>query len=362
MLKTLDKYIIKKYLTTFFYCVMIFSIVAVAIDFSEKVDDYIEDNIPIKSFIKDYYVNYIPHINGLLWPVYAMLTVIFFTSRMAYNSEIISIFNAGTSFYRLMWPYFIAGAIVSALHLFGNHFVIPHANKGRVHFENTYIWKFNYEGKTKDIHMYLNDSIKMYMRRYSVRDSLAYDFTLEEFENSKLKSKLFAARAEYQKEEQIWRLRNYRVRTISPDGMYETLTSGKVLDTMLNVAPGDLERRDNMKETMTTPELVKFINAEKKRGARGLTVFEVERHRRTADAFTVFILTFIGMAVASRKVRGGMGLHLAIGAGLSASYVFLSKFSMTFSTSGNWPPAIGVWIPNIIFVFVIIVLIVRAQK
>ena len=362
MFKTIDRYIIRKYLSTFFFCAAIFSILAIAIDFSDKVDDYLEDEIPARAFIFDFYLNFIPHINGLIWPVYAILSVIFFTSRMAYNSEIISIFNSGTSFYRMMWPYFVSASIVAGMHFVGNHYVIPNANKGRTQFENTYIWKYNLESKTKDIHMYLSDSVKMYMRRYSVRDSLAFDFTLEEIVDHKLKSKLFATRAEWQSDIGKWRLKNYRIRTISDNGMYETLTSGKQIDSTLNVHPNDLERRSNLREAMTTPEIVTFVNNEKKRGAKGYKLFLVERYRRSADAFTVFILTFIGMAIAARKIRGGMGFQLALAAGIGAIYVFLSKFSMTFSTSGNWPPQIGCWIPNIIFIFVVIVLVVRAQK
>lgn len=362
MLKTIDKYIIKKYLRTFFFCALIFSILAIAIDFSDKVDDYLEEDFPGRAFVFDYYFNFIPYINGLIWPVYAILAVIFFTSRMAYNSEVITIFNSGTSFYRMMWPYFLTAAILAGLHFVGNHYFIPKANKGRTAFENTYIWKTNIVSSTKDIHMFLSDSVKMYMRRYSIRDSMAYDFTLEEIVDHKLKSKLFATRAEWQTDKKKWSLKNYRIRTINEDGMYETLVSGKKIDSTLNVHPNDLERRTNHKEAMTTAEIITFVKNEKKRGATSYKIYEVERYRRSADAFTVFILTFIGMAIAARKIRGGMGFQLALAAGIGAVYVFLSKFSTTFSTSGNWPPEIGVWIPNIIFIFVVIGLVVKAQK
>ncbi len=360
LIKKIDWYIIRKYLAAFFFVALLFSLIAVVIDFSEKIDDYLEDDIPAKAFIFDYYFNYIPYINGLLWPVYAILTVIFFTSRMAYDSEIISIFSSGTSFYRLMWPYFLSALVIGGMHYIGNHYVIPNANKTRVKFENTYIWKNNFEGSTKNMHIFLSKDTKMYIRRYSIQDSLGYDMTLEQFDKNKLKSKLFANRMEWLSKEKKWQLKNYWIREFR--GKREFLTQGKSIDTLLQITPYDLERRDNLKETMTTNELITFIDGERSRGATNFKMFEVERYRRTADPFTIFILTFIGMAIAARKVRGGMGLHLALGAGLSGGFVFLSKFSTTFSTKGNLPPEIGVWIPNIIFSVVIIFLIWRAQK
>ncbi len=360
MLKTLDRYIIRKYLSSFFFISLVFSLIAIVIDFSEKVDDYLEDDIPAEAFLFDYYLNYIPYINSLLWPLYALIAVIFFTSRMAYNSEIISIFNSGVSFYRMMVPYLVSATIIAGMHFFGNHYIIPESNKGRIEFENTYIWKNNFENKTKDIHLFLNESEKIYIRRYSVRDSLGYDVTLEQFKDGALVSKLIGNRMEWNTEQQKWRIKNYRIRVM--DGLEEEIIQGKSIDTTLAIFPADLERRDNLKEAMTTPELLSFIDNEKKRGTGSHQKFEVERYRRTAEPFTIFILTLIGMAVASRKVRGGMGLHLALGAGLGGSYIFLSKFSMTFSTNAGLPPQIGVWVPNFIFIIITIYLLIKAQK
>ncbi len=360
MLKTLDRYIIRKYLTTFFFLAMIFTLIAMVIDFSEKIDDYLEDDIPMHSMLFDYYLNYIPYINGLLWPLFSLIAVIFFTSRMAYNSEIISIFNAGASFYRTMVPYLVGASIIAGLHFVGNHFIIPEGNKDRIHFENTYIWKHNFENRTKDIHMFLDDSTKIYIRRYSPADTTCYDFSIERIIKDELVSKLTAARAKWNGKKKKWTISNYRIRNIN--GRKESLIKGEKIDSTLKVTPGDLARRDNLKEAMTTPELLQFIENEQKRGVGNFQKFEVERHRRSADPFSIFILTMIGMAVASRKVRGGMGFHLLLGAVLGGAFIFLSKFSTTFSVNAGLPPHIGVWVPNIIFLFITVILLFRAQK
>ena len=360
MIKTIDRYIIGKYLSTFFFLSLIFSLIAIVIDFSEKIDDYLEDDIPIGGLIGDYYLNYIPYINGLLWPLFSLIAVIFFTSRMAYNSEIISMYNSGASFFRMMVPYLVAAGLIAGLHFLGNHYIIPEGNKERIDFENTYIWKHNYDNKSKHIHLFLNETDKLYFRRFQIKDSTGIDLTLEKIVDGKLVSKLTAQRATWNNKKKCWSLSNYRIRNIGK--VKEELIQGAQMDTVLALVPGDLARRDNLKETMTTKELVEYINSERKRGIGNVEKFEVERYRRSADPFSIIILTIIGLAVASRKVRGGMGLHLALGAGLGGAFIFLSKFSTTFSVNAGLPAEIGVWVPNIIFTIVTLGLIIKAQK
>ncbi|MEO1436830.1 MAG: LptF/LptG family permease [Bacteroidota bacterium] len=360
MFTKLDRYIIKKYLSTFLFICLIFTIVSVALDFSEKVDEAIEHQISANTFIFDYYLPFIPYINGLLWPIFALIAVIFFTSRMAINSEIISIYNSGTSFYRLMLPYFVTGAVLTGLLLVGNHVVIPKSNKSRIDFENQYIWKRNIESKVHNIHMFLDDETKLYIRRYSIDDSLAYDVTLEKIQGNKLVSKLFTSRAEWLTEEKKWRLKNYRIRDLN--GLKEELRIGKTIDTTLAVTPKDLEIRDNEKTAMTSKELRVFIERERQRGLAKPELFEVELYRRWADPFTLLILTFIGMSIASRKIRGGIGIQLILGVVIGALFVMLSKFSATFCINGGLAPWIGMWIPNLVFTGVVFWLIKRAQK
>ena len=362
MLKKLDWYIIKKYLSTFFFTALIISLISIIIDFSDKVEDFIEEPVTVMQIIQEYYLNFLPYINSLLWPLYALIAVVFFTSRMAFNSEIISILNAGISFRRLMVPYLAAASVVAGLHLVGNHIVIPESNKVRLDFEHTYIWKHDDKGKKNDVHLFISPGTKVYIRYYKKMQNIARDFKIEKIENNKLVYFLKANTAKWIEPPNKWRLSDYEIRTF--DGLKETieLGMGKHIDTTLNLTPDDFVSFLNQKEMMNTRELRKFINVSRERGLGNTKTYEVEIHRRTAEPFTIFILTIIGLAVAARKVRGGMGLHLAIGITIGAIYIFLSKFSITFATNESLPPLLGVWVPNILFSLVAIFLVSKAQK
>lgn len=360
MFKTLDWYIIKKYLSTFFFVVLIFSMITIVIDFSEKIDNFLDAKAPTNEIIWDYYTTFIPFIHGLLFPIYALIAVIFFTSRMAYNSEIIAMLAGGISFRRLMLPYLIGGTIIAAIYFALGHIVIPYGNKTKVAFENKYIMKYDGETKRDNIHIYLTPETKVYIRHYSITDTIARDVILEEIKDGELVSKLTAKRAKYSGATGKWKLTNYDIRTFK--GKKETYQTGVDLDTLINLTPYDIERRDNLKSTMTSPELANFLVSEKKRGTGKAILFEIELYNRTAAPFTIIILTFIGMIVAARKVRGGTGLHLAIGAGLGALYIMFNQVSTTLSTNANFHPLLGVWTPNIVFIIVTILLLRNAQK
>jgi len=361
-MKKLDAYIIGKYLRTFIFVALIFTMIAVVIDFSEKIEDFIKESVTVKQAIFEYYLMYIPFINGLLWPMYALIAVIFFTSRLAYNSEIISVFNAGVSFRRFMVPYLVAAGIIGGVHFLSNHIFIPWANDVRLTFEYATITKGEDEGKVKNVHMFISPDTKVYIRFYSKRDTSASDLRIEQFQDGKLVYMLKAGKAQWLGPPNRWRLSNYQERTF--DGMYETLTVGQnqQIDTTINLYPEDFVRYKNFKQMMTSFELRRFIQQETERGIGNTKIYEIELHRRTAEPFTIIILTIIGMAVASRKVRGGMGLHLAIGIGMGALFIFLSKFAVTFATSDNVPALVGIWVPNMFFSAVAVYLISRAQK
>lgn len=361
MLKTLDRYIIKKYLVTFFFTALLFTLVAMIIDFSERIDDFLEEkDLTTYEIIFDYYLNWIPFLNGMLFPLYALISVIFFTSRMAGNSEIISILNSGASFNRILRPYLIAASVIALIHFIGIHYLIPLGNKAKVKFENQYVAKHDKDSKTQNIHIYLDPTHKIYIRYYSKMDSLATEVALEHIENGLLKSKLNAQSAKWNGKKGKWELKNYSIRTI--DGLKETYEKGDRLDTLINLTPHDLERRDNLKTTMPTAELVAFIKNEQERGAGTYISYQVERYRRTTEPFSIFILTCIGMALAARKVRGGMGLNLAIGAVVGALFIVSIRFSMTLSTNAGLNPAFGTWLPNLIFLVITLYIISKAQK
>ena len=362
MLKRIDWYIIRKFLSTFFFVALLFTMFAVVVDYSDKVEEFIDEPVTVFQIIFEYYLNFILWINGLLWPLYVLITVIFFTSRMAYNSEIISILGAGVSFGRLMLPYLAAAFLLAAIHFWANHIIIPLGNKSKLEFEYAHIWKESDRGKTENVNMFIGPNEKIYVRYYRKKDSTAVDFQLDHFDGQRLVGILKAKTVIWKGPPNNWQLRNYEIRTF--DGMNETLIVDKKepLDTVLNLTPKDFVRYNNQKEMMTTPELRKFIGEEAQRGVNNTLVYQIEIDRRSADPVTIFILTFIGMAIASRKVRGGMGLHLAIGIGIGAVFIFLSRFSITFATNEAIHPLLGVWIPNIVFATIGVYLIIRAQK
>ena len=362
MLKILDRYIIKQFLSTFFFTVLIITMISVVIDFSDKVEDFIEEPVSMKQILVDYYLNWILWINGLLFPLGVLIAVVFFTSRLAFNSEIISIFNAGISFRRLMVPYLIAGGFLTALHLVGNHYVIPRANETHYNFQHTYVYKHSDKGKNNDIHLFVKPNEKVYVDQYYKRDTSIKNLRIERIEDNQLTYLFEATTAKWEKEPNIWKFKNYKIRTFDGNNESILIAEGEELDTTLNLTATDFIYYKEDKEMMTTPDLLEFMEIQRKKGKGNIRKYETELYRRTAEPFTILILTIIGLAVAARKVRGGMGLHLAIGVGIGALYIFLSKFSITFATNESVPPAIGVWIPNLIFFLVAIYWVSKAQK
>jgi lipopolysaccharide export system permease protein len=362
MLKILDKYIIQKYLSTFFFVVLIFTAIALALDFSDKVEDFIEEPVTKMQILREYMWGFALFINGRLWPIYAMITVIFFTSRLAYNSEIISILNAGVPFRRIAVPYLIAAGIVFSLHLIGNHFFIPWGNALKIKFENKYIYKNRDKGRKENVHLFLTSNVKGYIKYYRDSDSIARELRLERVENNQIVSILEATTAQWQGNIQKWRLYDYQVRTFQGTKEQLFLHTGENIDTTLNMRPADFIFYENGKEMLTSLELNRALSQEKQRGLFNTKAFEVELYRRTAQPFSILIFTILGLAVAGRKVRGGMGMHLVIGISAGAVFEFLSTFSATFATGQSMPSMLGVWIPNLFFMLVTAIAVSKAQQ
>jgi len=338
------------------------------IDLSTQMENFLEEPCTSKEIFYDYYLPFVPWINGLLFPLYALIAVIFFTSRMASNSEIISILNAGVSFRRMMVPYLMASSLIALLHLFANHYIIPKGNKSKVNFEHSYLYKKSNKGKTSNVHLILNRDTanqtitKAYVKHYNRRDTSIRDLILERFQDNRLVARLKANRATWQGPPNHWQLKDYELRSF--DGTSEEMVFGlrQTIDTTLNMFHDDFMMYENDKLTMTTPELRQAITRERERGIKTTKSFVIEIQRRTADSVTIIIVTLIGMAIASRKVRGGLGLHLALGIVLCALFVFLSRFSTTFATNQTLAPSVAVWIPNILFGGILLWLISKAQK
>ncbi len=362
MLKTIDKYIIKKYLFTFTFVMMAFALITIIVDFTEKVEELIASQLSVREIITQYYIPFALWINPLLFHLYALITVIFFTSRMAYNSEIIAMLSAGISLRRILRPYLLAAGFLAGLLFVGNHYLIPRTNSTRINFEYTYIWKSEDHGKVKNVNLFLKPDVKAYVRYFRKRDSTALDLRIEKIEGNQITSILKAKSAKWIGPPRRWRLLNYEIRTF--DGARETWfrEEKEPLDTALGLRLSDFVYFQNQKDAMTSPEIRAFIPREHRRGLINTLPYEIELARRTADPFTLIILTIIGFALASRKVRGGMGLHLAMGIGLGAALIFLSRFSATFAANEAMPVWLGIWLPNIIFGIVAIIVFRKAQR
>ena len=358
-IKVLDKYIIRQYLATVVFSLLICTLITVAIDFSDKVQSIIEKPCTWKDILA-YYTGFTLHMAGLLLPLYTLIGVVFFTSRLAFNSEILSVLNAGVSFGRLLRPYMIAGSIVVAVHLLLNHVVTPYTNVWKLYFENTFVWTDQEKGRSSNVHFLVSPDTKVYIRGYNKLSQSGTGLRLEKLVNNRIESILEADNMKWKPDIQRWELNNYSVRTF--DGLRESYKRYNTpLDTAINLAPQDFVYYQNQNQAMTTGELLTAIERDRSRGIANRS-YEIEMQRRTADAFTNIILTIIGLAVAGRKVRGGMGLHLALGIGIGASFILLSKFAVSFAISGTVPVILGMWIPNIFFSIIAIWLVSRAQK
>jgi len=312
--------------------------------------------------IKDYYLPFVPWINGLMWPLFSLIAVIFFTSRMAKNTELIAMLSAGVSFNRILVPYIIAGSILAGAFWLGKNYVIPHANKLKNDFEYAYLTKRHTKTLNNDIHFFLGENEKVHIRYYSSRDTSVRGFRIENFKEGKLFKVLKATRLFFKEEPNKWTIKDYEIRTF--DGLEESYVQnkGSELDTTLNLTPGDFIRNTKLMENMTTGDLKDYINREKDRGMGAAKNFLIQLHQRNSEPFSIIILTIIGVAIASRKVRGGMGLHLAIGVIIGAAFVIITQFSATFSNNLSLSPALGAWIPNIIFGIIALIMIQFSQK
>lgn len=361
MLKIIDRYILFRYLATFFFIILLMGMLTVVIDFSEKVDS-LANGPKWTEVVFDYYLNFVPYISSMLFPLYALIAVIYFCSRLAANSEIIAIIGNGISFWRLLRPFMMGAAIIAGFHLYANHFIFPELNKGRTRFENTYIRKNNFDGPKDNIHLFVSSQEEIYIQHYNRKDSTGRNFALIRYDSNGVDRPytLEAGRIKLIEYPNKWELINYHARQV--DDMEETIVKGAKMDTLLPLSSADLARRKNLKDAMNSREIMEYIEQEKAKGLGSTTVFEVEYHRRSADPFSILILTLIGVSIAARKTRGGMGMHIVMGMLVCALYIFMSKFSMTFSTHGGLSPLLGVWTPNIIFTFVAFYLASKAQK
>jgi len=343
--KTIDFYISRKYLGTFFYAISLILGIAIIFDISENLDDFLAKSVPTKVIIFDYYLNFIPYFGNLFAPLFTFIAVIYFTSKMAYNTEIIAILSSGVSYARLMRPYLVSAFIVALLSFTLGNFIIPPANSEMISFRDKYINNNAAAGSQKDIHRQIEPGVYIYMQTFN-NNNIGYRFTLEHFEGAKLVEKLTAQNIRWNEKDESWIINTYWKRIISDD--HEVLSSGYRLDTTLNMTPKDFIVMKNEMETYKTPDLIREISLMKMRGVNSIE-WEIEKHKRIANPFSTFILTVIGMSLASRKIKGGLGFHLGLGLMLAFSYILFMQISTVFAINGGTPPIVAVWIPNLVY-------------
>ena len=359
-IRRIDWYIIKKFLGTYFFAIALIISIAVVFDVNEWIDNFINNKAPIKAIIFDYYANFIPYFSNLFSPLFVFISVIFFTSKLAENSEIIAMMSTGLSFKRLLRPYMISAAIIAVMTYGMGAYVIPQGNVTRLNFEDKYKKKKKQE-YVRNVQVEVDSGVIAYMERYENYNKTAYRFSLDKFVDKKLVSHLTARSATYDTTAvHKWTLRKYMIREM--DGLKETITQGESLDSIIPMEPQDFLIMKGQQETMTSSELSEYIARQKRRGFANIKEFEIEYHKRIAMSFASFILTIIGVSLSSRKVKGGMGLYLGVGLALSFSYILFQTVSATFAINGNASPLLAVWVPNIVYTFIAIYLYRKAPK
>lgn len=355
-LKILDFYIIKKFLGTYIFAIALILAITIMLDINQKLDAFTK--APLKETIFDYFLNFLPYFANQFSPLFTFIAVIFFTSKMADNSEIIAILSSGVSYRRLMRPYLVSAAIIAAATFVLSAYIIPPANVERIKYENTYV-------KNKRVDYGSNIMLQVapgeiaYMSRFENASKTGYRFSLESFKDKKLVSRMTAQVIKYDTLH-VWQVRDYMIRDLRGDREY--ITRGSSLDTVIPIEPRDFLISKNDHETLTTPQLNEYIAHQKERGVANIKSFEIESQRRYAMTAAAFILTVIGMSLSSKKVKGGMGINIGIGLVLSFSYILFMTVTSTFAVSGYTSPMVAMWIPNAIYLIIAILLYRKASN
>jgi lipopolysaccharide export system permease protein len=361
-MKILDKYILKKILSTFFFVVLILVAVVTMIDLTEKMDKYSANNLDTITIL-GYYADFIPWIAGLITPITVFITIVFVTSQMASRTEIIAILSSGVSFMRMLLPYFMGATILALISFYLNGWVIPRSNRDRLQFEVQYLNK-NYYYDKQNVHMQIEPNTYLYLQNYNNQSNTGYQFSLERFKNNRLLEKLTADNIQWDTTKQKWTLRYWKKKKVDTLFMItnsklaakELSESGDALDTTLAITPKDFSNEQAKYDGLTIPELNQQIQKMKFRGSTGVEVFETEKHIRYATPFTIFVLVFMGVIVSSRKSRGGTGFQIALGFLLSFVFILFFTMTRTFAEAGSLSPVLAAWLPNTSFVILSLVM------
>ena len=348
-LSILDWYIIRKFIGTYFFAILLIISISIVFDVNENLAKFSQYHAPLKAIVFDYYANFVPYFANLFSPLFVFIAVIFFTSKLAGNSEIIAMLAAGMSFRRLMRPYMISCVLISALTFYLGAYIIPHGTIVRQNFETIYKNKKK-NSTAENVQLQVESGVIAYIQHYDNNKKRGYGFCLDKFEDKKVVSHLTATEISYDTisdSKYHWKVTNWKIRTLK--GLKEHITRGAVTDTVIMMEPTDLVYSKGQQETFTSPQLLEYISKQTSRGSGNVVQYEVEYHKRIAMSFASFILTTIGLSLSSRKRKGGMGLYLGIGLALSFTYIMLQTVSSTFAIKADTPPMLAAWIPNIIF-------------
>ena len=364
LLKRLDWYIIKKFLGTYFFTIALIIIIMVVFDFNEHIDKL--NKASVHEIIFEYYLNFIPYFINMFSPLFVFIAIIFFTSKLAENSEIIAMFSTGMSFRRMMVPYMLSAAFIAAFTLYLGSQVIPKGSIIRLKFESRYDMSHydrdNSNG-TFNVQLEVEDGIIAYMESFQVYNKTGYRFALDKFEGKQLVSHMTARSISYDTlstEKYHWKVKNFMIRDMS--GNIETISQGTEMDTVIHFEPADFLIENGQQETMSSAELREYIKRQKERGLGNIQDFEIEYHKRYAMSFAAFILTIMGVSLSSRKRKGGMGLYLGIGLGLSFGYILFQTVSQTFAVTGAMSAFWAEWLPNFIYIPIAVFLYIKAPK
>ena len=358
----IDRYIIGKFFSTYFFLILIIITIAIIFDYNEKIDKFTQSGVSFKNIILDFYLNFIPYFINLFSPLFVFISVIFFTSKLADKSEIIAMKAAGMSYKRLLRPYIFSAILIGVMTFFLGAYIIPKGNVARVDFENTYLKKKK-SSITENVQLQVAPGVVAYITQFDNETKRGFGFSLDKFENKQLKSRLTANVINYDtlaEKRYSWSVQQYTLREFK--GMKEEITNGAKMDTIIQMEPSDFFYINNQQETMTQPQLQEFIDKQANRGAAGVSTFEVEYHKRFATPFAAIILTIIGVSLSSQKRKGGMGTSIGLGLALSFTYILLQSVTASFAINAGWPAMLAVWLPNILFAIIAFILYKRTPQ
>src|SRR5690554_505477 len=359
MFSILDRYILRKYLGTFALLLLLFVPIGITVHLAEKIDKILDNDVPFWEVMK-YLYDFTIYFANLLFPLFLFLSVIWFTSKLANNTEVIAFLSSGVSYYRFLRPYIIGATLVCIAALVFSMYLAPKASKGFNEFSYDYLKKGKQDRDQSNVYTQINDNDYIYVSYFNVTEKIGSNFTLEHFDGNEMTYKISATQIKYNETDSTYTLFNYKKREIGKTS--DILERSQRLDTVFSFDLEDLTPVTYIAETLSFTELNDFIQREKSRGSSNIGRYEVVRYKRWSLPVSAYILTIIAVAVSSVKRRGGMGVNLAIGIGIGMVFIFFDKVFGTMAEQSSFSPFIATWFPNIVFAILAIYLLRNAKR